>query len=128
MDIVKGFKVKTEELFHVINRMGPSEIEELTRCHIQEKLDRYSINAEIADVVLSGSRCRGLEREDSDIDVIVELATDEREDFLFDILNEDMFHIDGILVDINPITRQRTGTLEDYLPQVEEYLKERGRA
>lgn len=107
--------------------MGPSEIEEIARCHIQEKLDRYSIHAKIVDVVLSGSRCRGLEREDSDIDIIVELATNEREDFLFDILNKDAFHIDGILVDINSITWQRTGTLEDYLSRAEEYLKERKR-
>lgn len=128
MDIVKDFRTKTEELFHAINGMGPSEIEAIARYRIQDKLTEYSIHAKIADAVLSGSRCRGLEREDSDIDVVVELATDEREDFLFDILNEDALYIDGILVDINPITRQRTGTLEDYLPQVEEYLKERGRA
>lgn len=32
-------------------------------------------------------------------------------------------HIGEVKVDINPITAQRTGTLESYLPQVEEYLE-----
>ena len=36
-----------------------------------------------------GSRCRGLEREGSDLDVVVELFTSEREDVLFDTFNGD---------------------------------------
>ena len=70
-----------------------------------------------------GSRCRGLEQEGSDLDVVVELSTSEREDVLFDTFNGDALHIGGVKVDINPITAQRTGTLETYLPQVEDYLE-----
>ena len=70
-----------------------------------------------------GSRCRGLEQEGSDLDVVVELSTSEREDVLFDTFNRDALHIGGVKVDINPITAQRTGTLETYLPQVEDYLE-----
>jgi hypothetical protein len=55
--------------------------------------------------------------------VAVELDTNEREDFLFDTFNENELHIGGVKVDINPITAQRTGSLETYLPQVEDYLK-----
>lgn len=81
------------------------------------------LHAQIVDAAVVGSRCRGLEREGSDLDVVVELSTNEREDDLFNTFNEDGLHIGGIKVDINPITEQRTGSLETYLPQVEEYLE-----
>lgn len=54
--------------------------------------------------------------------MVVELSTDEREDDLHNAFNEDGLHIGDVKVDINPITKQRTGTLETYLPTVEEYL------
>ena len=54
---------------------------------------------------------------------MVELSTNEREDDLFNVFNEDGLHIGEVKVDINPITAQRTGTLETYLLQAEEYLE-----
>ena len=120
--VVADFKTKTNELFHEISEMNPAEIEETIKCHVQAKIDEYGIDAVIVDVAVSGSRCRGLEREGSDLDVVVELSTSEREDDLFHIFNEDGLHIGSVKVDINPITSQRTGTLETYLPQVEDYL------
>lgn len=120
--VVADFKAKTDELFHEISEMNPSEIEETVKCHVQAKIDESGIDAEIVDVAVTGSRCRGLERKGSDLDVVVELSTNEREDVLFDTFNEDGLSIGGIKVDINPITAQRTGTLETYLPNVEEYL------
>ena len=92
----------------------------------QAKIDEYAIDANIVDAVIVGSRCRGLEQEGSDLDVVVELSTNEREDDLFNTLNEDGLHIGGVKVDINPITAQRTGTLKNYLPTVEKYLEEVG--
>ena len=121
---VENFKAKTNELFHEISEMNPAEIEEAVKRHVQAKIDEYAIQAEIIDVAVVGSRCRGLEREGSDLDVAVELSTNEREDDLFNAFNNcDGIHIGGIKVDINPITAQRTGTLENYLPQVEDYLE-----
>lgn len=64
-----------------------------------------------------------MEKDSSDLDVVVELSTNEREDDLFNAFNEDGLHIGEVKVDINPITAQRTGTLETYLPQAEEYLE-----
>ena len=121
--VVENFKAKTNELFHEISEMNPAEIEETVKCHVQAEIDETGIDAEIVDAVVVGSRCRGLEREGSDLDVVVELSTDEREDVLFDMFNEAGLHIGGVKVDINPITAQRTGTLETYLPQVEDYLE-----
>ena len=121
--VVADFKAKTGELFHDISEMNPEEIEETVKCHVQAKIEEYDINATIVDVAVTGSRCRGLEHEGSDLDVVVELSTAEREDDLFNAFNEDGLHIGDVKVDINPITAQRTGTLESYLPQVEEYLE-----
>ena len=121
--VVADFKAKTGELFHDISEMNPEEIEETVKCHVQAKIDEYNIDATIVDVAVTGSRCRGLEHESSDLDVVMELSTAEREDDLFNAFNEGGLHIGEVKVDINPITAQRTGTLETYLPQVEEYLE-----
>ena len=43
---------------------------------------------------------------------------------MFTLFNEGSLHIGEVAVDINPITEQRTGTLETYLLQAEEYLEE----
>lgn len=122
-NVVENFKAKTKELFHEISEMNPSEIEETVKYHVQAQLDEAGIDAKIVDVAVTGSRCRGLEQEGSDLDVVVELSTSEREDILFDTLNGNALHIGGVRVDINPITAQKTGTLETYLPQVEDYLE-----
>ncbi len=121
--VVADFKAKTNELFHEISEMNPAEIEETVKCHVQAQLDESGIDAVIVDAAVAGSRCRGLEQEGSDLDVVVELSTNEREDALFDMLNESGLHIGGVKVDINPITAQRTGSLETYLPQVGGYLE-----
>ena len=121
--IIADFRAKTNEMFHDISEMNPAEIEETIKCHVQAKIDEYDIDATIIDAVVVGSRCRGLEKDSSDLDVVVELSTNEREDDLFNAFNEDGLHIGEVKVDINPITAQRTGTLETYLPQAEEYLE-----
>ena len=93
--------------------------------YVQSQIDEYGLDAQIVDVVVSGSRCRGIEQENSDLDVVVEYTGSTREDDLFNMLHEDSIYIAGIQVDINPITESRTGTLETYLPEVETYLQEK---
>ena len=83
------------------------------------------IDVEFVDVVVSGSRCRGLEKAGSDLDVVVEYKGREHEDTLFNTFNEDGLMIGGVKVDINPITEGKTGTLATYLPGVESYLAEK---
>ena len=58
-----------------------------------------------------------MEGKNSDLDVVVQLSGNEREDDLFNLLHEDKFRIGGVLVDINPITEYKTGTLEEYLEE-----------
>jgi len=122
---VMEFKAKTEDCFKPINGMSATEIEELVEEYVTTKLAECDFDAEIRDVVVSGSRCRGLEGKNSDLDVVVEYIGDEREDDMFNLLHEDRFSIGGVKVDINPINEYRTGTLEEYLPGVEKYLEEK---
>ena len=123
--IVSEFRKKTKEMFHDINGQTPEDVEQSVLNHIKSKIEEYDIDVEIVDVVISGSRCRGLENEKSDIDIVVEYKGREQEDDLFNAFNEDGLMIGGVKVDINPITEGKTGTLEIYLPGVENYLAEK---
>ena len=122
---IYSFKMKTAYYFHKIGGMDGNEIENFIRLFVQNKIDDARIDALITGIAVTGSRCRGMENSGSDLDVVVELATKEREDVLFDLLHEDMPCIDGITVDINPITTHETGSLAQYLPKVETYLDEK---
>lgn len=74
---------------------------------------------------MSGSRCRGIEKNGSALDVVVSYEGSIREDDLFNILHEETFEIAGVEVDINPITEEKTGPLAEYLESAEQYLKEK---
>ena len=123
---VMEFKAKTEECFRPIDGRGAVEIEEMVEEYVRSKLMENGFDASVQGVAISGSRCRGLEGSHSDLDVVVELSGNEREDDLFNLLHEDDFSIGRVKVDINPITKNKTGTLEEYLSGVEKYLEEKG--
>lgn len=129
LHVVKDFKDKTGEMFNDIDGWDASDIEADVWNYVSSKIKECKMDAIIVDAVISGSRCRGLENESSDIDVVVEYIGDVREDDLFNILNdvENNGHYEfcGVKVDINPITADQTGTLAEYLPQVEKYLNEK---
>ena len=121
-DIIRDFRSKTDEMFNDINGYRPEDIENSVRDFISETFENNNIEAEIGNVIVSGSRSRGLENANSDIDIVAEIRSELKEDALFNILNEDKMEIDGIAVDINPIRAEETGTLDNYLPNVESYL------
>lgn len=123
--VIADFKARTEELWNGINGQTQEDIELTVYAYLQSKIDEYDMDIELVDMAVSGSRCRGLEQENSDLDVVVEYRGGEREDSLFNTFNEDGFSIGGVKVDINPITEGKTGTLGQYLPGVEAYLAEK---
>lgn len=123
--IIDNFREKTRKHFHNIKGETPDDIENTVHAYVKSKIEEYEARAGIVGVVVAGSRCRGLEQADSDLDVIVEFSGNEREDDLFNLVHEDGLMIGGVKVDINPITAEKTGTLATYLPQVEEYLAEK---
>jgi len=75
----------------------------------QPKIIENDLDAQVENVIISGSRCRGIEKNGSDLDVVVDYKGTIREDDFFNILHEDGFTIAGIVVDINPITEDKTG-------------------
>ena len=81
--------------------------------------------AEIGSAAVTGSRSRGLENADSDIDVVIEIDSDLKEDALFNIIHDERLELEGYTIDINPIKADETGTLETYLPTAEAYLAEK---
>ncbi len=94
------------------------EIKELVINHFKEKLIESDVSdVEIIDVKLNGSRVKGLAKDDSDLDVVLEFKGNIREDDLFNILNSDPLVIGNVVVDINPITESKTGTIEQYFNQ-----------
>lgn len=121
-EAVTDFRRKTDEKFHQIDGMGAAEIESIVFDYIQSKIEENNLDIEIVGVIVSGSRCRGLEKVGSDLDVVLEYKGNVREDILFDILHEDRMEIGGVEVDINPITEKKSGTLTHYLAEAEIYL------
>lgn len=103
------------------------EIKGIVTDHINDVMRDYDIDAEIIGMDIHGSRNRHDARPDSDLDVVVEYSGDIREDDMFNALNgeEDALSIEGIRVDINPIRKEETGDLQDYMKQSEEYDKEK---
>ncbi|MBP3855216.1 MAG: DEAD/DEAH box helicase family protein [Ruminiclostridium sp.] len=126
LSVVEQFRAKTDEMFHPLKSVDTAaDIEDIVRFHAEQVLAECGMDAEVVDVALIGSRCRGLETENSDIDVVVEVSGDYDENELFSVLHDEPLDIDGITIDINPITQLETGTLESYLPLVEKYLTEK---
>ena len=126
-EIVAEFRAKTEELFDPkpLDGMTPAMIEEAVRERVLDVAKTFEMNVTIGDVIVSGSRCRGLENNDSDLDVVVSYSGDEREDTFFNALHDEMVLFGTVELDINPINTEQTGTLGEYLPGVEKYLAEK---
>lgn len=122
---IADFREQTEKHFHPVDGMNAGEIEEMVSYYVQAKIIENDLDAQVENVILSGSRCRGIEKTGSDLDVVVDYKGTIREDDFFNILHEDGFAIAGITVDINPITEDKTGPLAEYLESAEQYLKEK---
>ena len=123
--VIEDFREQTEEHFHPVDGMNTGEIEEMVSYYVQAKIIENKLDVKVENVILSGSRCRGIEKIGSDLDVVVDYKGTIREDDFFNILHEEGFAIAGIAVDINPITEEKTGPLAEYLESAEQYLKEK---
>lgn len=116
------FKERTAARFQKIDGYDAHQIEQMVKEFVVEQLYKYEIDYDLIGIAITGSRSRGLERADSDLDVVIEFNTDIKEYVLFNILHEEPFSIGGIPVDINPIRKEETGDLGYYLHNAEKYL------
>lgn len=127
VSVISDFRKKTTEQFHAVDGMSAGEIEEMVSYYVQAKIIENNLDVQVENVILSGSRCRGIEKSGSDLDIVVDYKGTVRGDDFFNIVHEDDFKIAGIAVDINPITEEKTGPLAEYLESLNQYLKERYR-
>ena len=107
------------------NNANIQSLEDYTEQDIKDIVSDYiqdlDTGVKIKDIALNGSRARGDSKATSDLDVVVEYEGDIAEDSLFNELNKEPLIIDGIKVDINPITASKSGTLEEYMKKSKSY-------
>lgn len=108
-----------------LNGMSPAEVEETILAYAQTKAEGSGYDVEVLAARVYGSRTAGMERADSDVDVVVEYRGELREDDFFSMLHEDGLSLGGMPVDINPITADKSGTIEEYLARANAYLEEK---
>ena len=96
---VIGFKERTDAGFQKIDGYDAHQIEQMVKEFVMEQLYKYEIDYDLIGIAITGSRSRGLERPDSDLDVVIEFNTDTKEYVLFNILHEEPFSIGGVPVD-----------------------------
>ena len=90
-----------EKQNEVIQSYTNDEVISIIEDWCTEMLDGYDL--EIVEIWLNGSRARGTNREDSDLDALMFYKGSEREDDVFNALHDDdELEIDGIKVDVNP--------------------------
>ena len=122
---IADFRAKTEENFRFYN-FKPVEVENIVKDFVQRVFEENGVDAQIHGAAVTGSRSRGLEKVDSsDVDVVIEIDSDLKEDALFNIIHGEALTLEGYTIDINPIKADETGTLETYLPTAEAYLTEK---
>ena len=74
---------------------------------------------------IHGSRNRGDAKKKSDLDIVVEYKGNEREDTMFNAINDGSLNIEGIKVDVNPIREYETGTMAKYIEKSKKYDAEK---
>lgn len=108
--MVKGLENYTDE-----------EIIQVIDDQLKFIINQYDLDIYILGYYLHGSRVFGRPKPNSDLDVVVEYSGTMKEYVLFNIFHEEGFEIDGIQVDINPIRKEETGTLEEYKEKDKNY-------
>lgn len=114
------FKKVTDHYFE-LNYKKQDIIEKRVLNYLYDILQEYSIKADILDIILIGSRSRGLENKSSDLDIIVLYKGDINEDDFFNLLSKHPYYIDNVLVDFNPKNQEKID-INSWLQEEDNYL------
>lgn len=126
--VIDDFRAKTKQHFRPINGLSAEYIEEGLKQHVLEKLKEFKMELSVGDVIIYGSRARGLENKNSDLNVLLSYYSENvRESEFTRVLNQEEMHINGIPVEFNAIRRMESGTLDAYLARAGNYLDERAK-
>jgi len=121
------FAYITEEKIKGLNNVTTDDIIDYIKYVIEDIISECDLNIEILDYYVHGSRVFGNPKEDSDLDVVVYYKGNMKEDALYNIFHDDdykdQFIYDGIVIDVNPIRDQETGSLKAYIEKDKNYKK-----
>ena len=106
-----------------------SEIEESLKADVEELFRQYDSGETEKNLTLVGVKMYRDPAKDGKISLLVEFDSKNpenrwREDSLFNALNEEGIEFNGMKVDFNPITKEKSGTIEQYLKQFEGFGNE----
>ncbi len=104
-----------------------ASVEETVLSYAQAAIDEMGLSDEVqvnAARVYGSRSCDGLSTAESDVDVVISYSGNISEDDLFNALHKGDFSVAGIPVDINPISTEKTGSLDAYLANADQYLNE----
>lgn len=106
-----------------------SEIEESLKVDVEELFRQYDSGETEKNLTLVGVKMYRDPAKDGKISLLVEFDSKNpenrwREDSLFNALNEEGIEFNGMKVDFNPITKEKSGTIEQYLKQLEGFGNE----
>lgn len=97
------------------------ELIDIVEDYCREIIENNDLDAKIVDTFIHGSRVRGTSKEDSDLDVVVFYTGSIKEDSLFNILHEEEFVFENVVVDINPV--YVSNSISKQLKEIEDYKK-----
>jgi len=121
------FAYITEEKIKGLNNVTTDDIIDYIKYVIEDIISECDLNIEILDYYVHGSRVFGNPKEDSDLDVVVYYKGNMKEDALYNIFHDDdykdQFIYDDIVIDVNPIRDQETGSLKAYIEKDKNYKK-----
>lgn len=121
---LETFRKKTEQYFNPICGWTVSDIEFTIKDELIGFIKENAIDIIIKDIFISGSRSRGIENNNSDLDIVITYEGNYSAYSLANLLNStDKTWLSNIIkVDFNPIIVDENGLLEKYLNITENYL------
>lgn len=121
---------RLEETYNIKGESySAGEIEESLKADLQEVFKQLDSGEVEENLTLKAVRLYGDPSKDGAIRLLAEFEsknTDKkwREDSLFDAINEENLTFNGLKVDVNPITTDKSGTIEEYLERLESFNSE----
>lgn len=90
-------------------------IQSIVTNHFRDMIIDYDQDIKIKNIKVIGSRVNGNSHEGSDLDILIEYSGDVKEYQLFNTLNDEKLVIDDIEIDINPIRKEESGSIAEFL-------------
>lgn len=121
---------RLEETYNIKGeRYSAGEIEESLKADLQEVFKQLDSGDVEENLTLKAVRLYGDPSKDGAIRLLAEFESKNpekkwREDSLFDAINEEKLTFNGLKVDVNPITADKSGTIEEYLERLEGFSRE----